>query len=187
MTKIKQENLLFNTLKHHLSIQLAITKEKDERAFYRALLKLGGSQMDVYIGKLQADEIAQECISKLNELQITTYDRYLSLLQLKQGYFSMQLSDKSIWVFRLGNEEERFVHIHPGRNSPHTTRMKASTLKTVLSLLYEGFSEIDLGIVNQIRTEKLDLSPIKKFNFDDGIGKLWKSLKAYQQQTRTNN
>jgi hypothetical protein len=79
-------------------------------------------------------------------------------------------------VLRLGEQENRYVHIHPGRYATHTIRVKAGTLKTAIavSIWKKKFNctEITLALVNRVRKEILYTSPVKSFSADEGLGKL---------------
>jgi hypothetical protein len=87
----------------------------------------------------------------------------------------MRISDKSIWTLRLGNEKKRYIHIHPGRYSPLTIRVKAVTLKTTIAvrvLVEEIDSELpNLKSINEVRTSFLKLPPLKSLSLSSGIGK----------------
>jgi hypothetical protein len=78
---------------------------------------------------------------------------------------------------RLGEQEERYVHIHPGRYSPHTIRVKANTLKTAIALsvwmkVY-NHREINLELLNHVRREILAASPVKSLEGTEGFIKLF--------------
>jgi hypothetical protein len=91
-------------------------------------------------------------------------------------YQLVKLKDKSIWTLGLGADAERYVHIHPGRYSPHTIRVKATTLKTaILVLCSEIIGEIktiETQTINQIRKRYLDEPPLKSFSTASGLGRL---------------
>ena len=79
-------------------------------------------------------------------------------------YKKITLSDSSVWIVKPGNDQNRYLHLHPGKKSPHTVRVRAGTLKTVLALFYFAPSKFDnknLQFVNDVRTRYLNLSPIK--------------------------
>ncbi len=172
--EIALNNFLLNTLKHHFPSQIAFVMEARTEGFYKSLLKLGGSQMDVYLGGLSVQVIMKDCINGLISNGIVSYDNYLEKILQNGGFFTTTISDGSKWVFRLGDQPEKYVHIHPGRYSPFTMRVKANQLKTVLCLLFEGITSIDIDVVNTIRKERLSLSPIKSLNENLGIEALWK-------------
>ena len=80
---------------------------------------------------------------------------------------------------KKGNLAERYIHIHPAKYSKHTIRVRATTLKTVLTLCVNKIPIRDdasqnLQTVNKQRSLFLQLSPIKSLNEkDSGILKLW--------------
>jgi len=69
---------------------------------------------------------------------------------------------------------EKFVHIHPGRYSPNTFRVKANTLKTAIVAeflaLCQDQSPYDIQVVNQARI-RLQLSPV-----DDKISSIYQTI-----------
>jgi hypothetical protein len=66
-------------------------------------------------------------------------------------------------VLRLG-DEERFVHLHPGRWSPATVRVRGNVLKTAFLVLVHvqvhGGDPMDRAVINAVRREHLGLSPL---------------------------
>ena len=144
---------------------------------YKLLLIIGESQMDLYLGLLDPKQIADETIIQLRRLSVNNYtDYYKWLTENGKSYKLMELSDSSVWTLRLGNEREKYIHIHPARYSPLTIRVKAITLKTTIALksLAEGnYSEpLNLKFINEMRTILLKLPPLKSLSSSSGIGKL---------------
>jgi len=86
------------------------------------------------------------------------------------------LIDKSVWTLRLGENTERHIHLHPGRHSPQTIRVKAATLKTAilcLCLVNAGQTEtIETVTINEIRKKYLNEPPIKSFISASGLGRM---------------
>ena len=108
-------------------------------------------------------------LTQLKEKKISSENHYDEWLKNEgKDYKLFELKDKSIWTLRLGETSERYVHIHPARYSPHTIRVKATALKTViLSLCLEGFGElkdIDKESVNIIRKKYLNEPPLKSLS-----------------------
>jgi hypothetical protein len=167
------ENILFNTYKHHL---LSIKKElieANELNFRHILLKIGNSQMDLYIGNMSVEDIKKELVVKLNTLELIDKQMFIKHLQENNFYFSIKLSDESVWVMREGRDEVQYVHIHPARYSINTLRVKANTLKTamVASKFLEK-SEHQLQNINDLRKIYLNLSPIKNIEESQMIVKI---------------
>ena len=170
-----------NCWKHHalfIKNELSnINNELQFRQLHYGLLKIGESQMDLYCGKTSPEEIANQTNNFLTSNFIKTSSEYLKWLR-KNGkdYQSVTLKDKSVWTLRHGDEEERFVHIHPGRYSPHTVRVKALTLKTAICVL--AYSKIkladvfDIKLINEARKEYLNASPLKSVVKEAGLGKM---------------
>ena len=87
----------------------------------------------------------------------------------------IQLRDRSIWVLRSGENQERYLHIHPGRYSPNTIRVKAITLKTAILILsikqLDEIERIDTQLVNDIRRIYLNEPLLKSFLKASGLGR----------------
>lgn len=140
------------------------------------LLIIGESQMDLYLGKLNPKQIADETIIRLRRLGVTNYiDYYKWLTEDGKSYKQLELLDKSVWTLRLGNEKKKYIHIHPARYSPLTVRVKAITLKTTIalkSIAKDNYSEpLNLISINEVRTNLLKLPPLKSLSSSSGIGK----------------
>jgi hypothetical protein len=176
----------FNCWKHHaLFIKKELKSFKSEAQINQlqsTLLKIGESQMDLYHGFYSPEEIANQTIKHLASFSIKNSNEYKRWLY-KNGkeYHTITLKDKSVWTLRSGDEEKRFVHIHPGRYSPHTVRVKALTLKTAICVLafakIKSVTEFDIDLINEARKICLNASPLKSVNKEAGLGKLITLLK----------
>jgi hypothetical protein len=141
------------------------------------MLKTGGSQMDLYIGKYSPQKIYNQILDTLHQNKIFESQQYKNWLLKEEKYYRhIELKDKSIWILRLGDDISRYIHIHPGRYSPHTIRVKATTLKTAVFLLFfEQLGEIksfETETVNQIRRKFLKEPPLKSFASAYGLKRL---------------
>jgi hypothetical protein len=171
----------FNCWKHHagfIKSQTALLQKSkmSKDALRKLLLIIGESQMDLYLGKLNPNQIANQIINNAKGYGAKSYSAYGNwLTEDGKGYKQMRISDKSIWNLRLGNEKKRYIHIHPGRYSPLTIRVKAVTLKTTIAvrvLVEEIDSELpNLKSINEVRTSFLKLPPLKSLSLSSGIGK----------------
>jgi hypothetical protein len=170
-----------NCWKHHAGFvkkqidSVKEIKELDQLKVY--LLKIGESQMDLYFGDHSPVKISEQILDCLHRKKIFSVLLYKERLSKdEKEYQLVELRDKSIWTLRLGDDAERYVHIHPGRYSPNTVRVKATTLKTAIFLLcFEQLGEIksfETESVNQIRKKYLDEPPLKSFSGASGIRKL---------------
>lgn len=171
----------FNCWKHHVgfirkqieSVRKSI--ELEQLKFY--LLKIGESQMDLYFGELSPSEISEHILNALHRVKIFESEQYKNWLT-KDGrnYQLIKLNDNSVWTLRLGEDVSRYVHIHPGRYSPNTVRVKATTLKTAIFLLcFERLGEIksfETETVNQIRIKFLNEPPLKSLSSASGLRRL---------------
>ena len=133
--------------------------------------------MDLYCGKLSPVEIGNQTAKYLVSNSIKNRKKFTDWLdRAGTEYQAFALKDKSIWTLRRGDEEKRFVHIHPGRYSPHTVRVKALTLKSVICVLAylrtQSLPPVEIGLINEVRNKYLDAPPIKSFSKESGLGKL---------------
>lgn len=179
--------VLFHPLKHHLGyIREFISSQYDvEEEQLKAWLRtIGSSQPDLYLGKLTPPQIADETSLYLQQRGALEREAYrLYLLASGSDYRMITLSDGSTWVLRWGLVAERHMHLHPARYSQHTTRVKANVLKTVIAALLAmkrmGITELNLALINRVRTQWLDLAPLKHYKPDEGLGRMINLLIAF--------
>ena len=170
-----------NCWKHHLSFiknQLPRLKTLAKKEIGKALLKIGNSQMDLYLGKLSPKRISLQINAVLKNNKIHNHTAFnLRLKEDGKQYCTLALSDRSVWVLRKGNDAARFVHIHPGRYSPHTIRIKSYTLKTaILFCALPGEDQLNkkemAEAINYLRKKYLDAPPLKDINNSTSLIKL---------------
>lgn len=175
--------VMFNRLKHHAGYirhfinSLDLSACEQVNSLSGELNAIGKSQMDLYTGGLMPRTIAGEITGYLKDARLIGREDYLSWLHgAKHKYREITLSDGSVWVLLPGVETERHVHIHPGRYSPHSIRVRSETLKTAIAAIcysrQHGRPSHDTGTVNEARTKLLGLSPIRDIERGKGIGKL---------------
>jgi hypothetical protein len=133
--------------------------------------------MDLYYGRSMPGEIAGQVIKYLSSIPVKDNEQYAEwLLEKGKEYQILTLNDKSVWTLRSGDEINRYVHIHPGRYSPYSVRVKALTLKTAISALacskIKSASAFDIDLINEARKKILNIPPLKSINNEKGIGKL---------------
>lgn len=170
-----------NCWKHHAGFiknQISsVTSVEEIEKLNSSLRKIGESQMDLYLGKFLAEEVSNQIIKTLKREKIFSFEQYNKWLY-KDGkeYQLITLKDKSIWTHRLSDNEQRYIHIHPGRHSPHTIRVKATTLKTAIMILcFEQTGQIEsinTESVNQIRKKYLNETPLKSLSKASGLKRL---------------
>jgi hypothetical protein len=117
------------------------------------------------------------------------YENFRKWVEQNNGYRLFQLSDESIWTIRISKGNiEQYIHIHPGRYSPLSMRVKSESLKTAIAFWCIKFSmdqkpnkyELNFNntlfktlpnkeTINIIRGY-LNLSPVKKI---DANSKVW--------------
>ena len=163
----------FNCWKHHTGFikeQIeSFTEIKKLDELKKHLLQIGESQMDLYCGIYSTAEISKQIIQILTKRKIIFSGQYQTwLAKEEKKYQLVELKDKSVWTLRIGDDPNRYIHIHPGRYSSHTVRVKAITLKTaILILCYKQIGEIksiETETVNFIRKKYLNEPPIKSFS-----------------------
>jgi len=170
----------FNPYKHHFGFLLEQTeqwKNQDWDVVSEALRSIGQNLIDLYLGHLQVEAVCNECIDFFQKAGISRPGLLKKWLHPRE-YRKIELSDKSMWVIKEGIDNERFIHIHPAKNSPFSVRVRATTLKTVIALMVhnqlpEKEHHLNLQAVNRIRTECLGLSPVKSLTHGKGIARLW--------------
>lgn len=161
---ITSANILLNELKHHRASILRLAEQATADTIARSVSVLGNSQMDVYYGWLDVPALAEEVITQLTDVPLTGEQDYRQWLAEEGGYRKMILSDTSEWILLHGIEPGRYVHLHPARYSPHSMRVKATTLKTAVACMvcYPGNNEPSLEELNLLRSSLLQLSPVKE-------------------------
>lgn len=175
---------VFNALKHHLPvIREMIRRVGEEPALQEeafALLEpIGAPATDIYTGTLAVEQIREEIVAQL-QLQgnFGEADYSVWIMGSGKGYRFLGLSDGSRWLFRLGEKPGRYIHFHPAKYSPLSFRVRGSTLKTAVAvrISFPIEEHPSLKLINQVRQQRLGLSPVKSVAENAGIGKLLRIL-----------
>ncbi len=172
------EPITFNPVKHHYRFLLQqINKWRflEWQEVEEELRAIGNNLLDLYLGDLSTNAICNETLLFFEAHKLLDRETFLKWID-HPGYKKIQLSDESQWVIKKGDDFSRYLHIHPGKNSIHTIRVRATTLKTVIAVKIQLADENGLpplNEVNRIRTEFLNLSPVKNLQQGKGILKLW--------------
>lgn len=162
--------IAFNCWKHHLGFVKNILNKQSinskDNAFINELIQfIGESQLDFYTGNLDVYSISDEIIKHLKSLNALDFTDYQAWIYTEgYDYKCISISDGSNWTLRLGQNNNRYIHIHPSRHSKKTIRIKSSTLKTAFALLfYYGLSNADISIekVNHVRNRFAKLPQLK--------------------------
>lgn len=174
--------ILFNCWKHHAGfikskIQEYRRSDFDFSSFRINLLRIGDSLMDLYLGELLPQEISDYIIELFTLYNIIDRDRFiLWLKEEKKEFREITFKDNSIWTLRLGEQPEKYIHIHPSRYSPHTMRVRALTLKSVILylILDKTSRNIDdnLLFLNNIRKDYLNQPPLKMISSKSALPEL---------------
>jgi hypothetical protein len=146
------------------------------------LIVIGTELMDLYFGAYSPRTIGDGILAQLTSDKHLSLDAYRAWVAAGGGYRILTLEDTSRWVLRMGDEVERYIHVHPGRYSPETCRVKANVLKTaVMALAFAGVyggDPTDVALVNRVRREYLELAPLgRELACDQGIGQVIEHLK----------
>ena len=173
--------VLFNPWKHHQVFILdQIRKFVDLNELHSLglhLKKIGDSTTDLYVGTLNLDDIANITLEILERRDFRNEGSYLNWIKESEGeYRTETFPDGSVWVFKIGYDEGRHVHIHPGRNVPLTVRVKANVLKTAISVnaraLAEGVNPLDIEIINSARREMIGIDPVRFVTLNQELGRM---------------
>jgi hypothetical protein len=172
--------VLFNTFKHHagaLRARIAALAEQGPGALAEMgsrLAVLGSKLMDLYTGNLSPRDISARIIEQLWEAGRLELPAFRDWLARQEEYAVVTFAeDESRWVLRLGDDEVRYVHLHPGRWSPATVRVRANVLKTAFLVLtharIHAVNPMDREVINEVRRDLLGLSPVAD-GPDEGLG-----------------
>lgn len=168
--------LTFNPYKHHLGFlreKIKLWKTQEWEDAEQDIRLIGNNLIDLYYGRLTITEIADEVLSFAEKNALTSPEKLAHWLYPLE-YRKIKFTDDSFWVIKQGTDANRFLHIHPGKYSPFTIRVKATNLKTVVAvkILIGEDPFPDLMAVNKIRVEKLNMSPVKGLEKGRGIARL---------------
>jgi hypothetical protein len=170
--------VLFNAWKHHAGAlrrriaEAARAGPEGLAALAPRLLVIGTELMDLYTGAQSPAEIGAGVVARLRADERLDPDEYRRWLEANRGYRVLALSeDASAWVLRFGEEGGRYVHVHPGRGTPHTRRVRANVLKTAVLALAAaaGADPLDVALINRVRREYLGLSPLPALADEGGL------------------
>jgi len=181
MEDVTPKPILFNCWKHHQGFILQEIRKMgisgDLSQLKINLKKIGNSTTDLYTGQCSVEEITDFTLSVLDEKNIKEEKPYLKWISdTEEEYQTILFPDDSIWVFKIGIEEGKYVHIHPGRNVPHTVRAKANVLKTAIAVnliaLIEHQNPLHTETINKVREEIIHLDPIKFVTLNQELGRI---------------
>jgi hypothetical protein len=172
--------VLFNTWKHHAGAlrdrvaEAARRGDEGLRELAGRLVVLGTELMDLYTGAFTPEQIAEKIVAVLRAEGRLERAAYRAWVEESGGYAVVTLTeDDSRWVLRLGEEGERYIHVHPARWAPQTRRVRANVLKTaVMALAYSaahGGDPLDVRLVNAVRAQYLGLSKVRALADDQGL------------------
>jgi hypothetical protein len=178
-----------NTWKHHagtLRHRISETSRLGEPGLADLageLIVIGSKLMDLYTGRFSPGEIGRMLLDQLVVQDRLEPDAFRAWIESEGGYGMLELEDSSRWVLRAADEEERYVHVHPGRWAPQTRRVRANVLKTaVMTLAHVGIlggDPLDKELVNHVRGCYLGLSPVgRELDGEQGVGEIIETLRG---------
>lgn len=162
--------IALNCWKHHLGfVRNVLAKQsnysKSDTFLHEIVQFIGGSQFDYYLGTLDVNTLSNEVIDFLKSENAFSPKNYKEWLNSEGiDYRCISLSDGSNWTLRLGQGDDRYIHIHPSRHSKKTIRVKSSSLKTAyVFLFYYGLSDSEISIVkvNSVRNKFAKLPALR--------------------------
>ena len=177
---------VFNAQKHHAGFLRNFISEAFRYGLIKAELlnfvqKIGNSMIDIYYGALSIDDVITEIRNQLVAEEHFEKEAFENFINKAPGAFvNINISDTSVWTLLIGNDHECYIHIHPARQSPHTLRVGALALKTALILKIYYSSRIESGdlvfMVNEVRQNFLDESPIKNISYTKNLMRVMKLI-----------
>lgn len=182
--------MLLNTWKHHAA---SLRREIDQTVQAGApaldelasrLIVIGTELMDLYLGRLTPAEIGEKVLAALQDEGRLALPAYRHWLATSGGYVVLTFAeDSSRWVLRLGDEMDRYIHVHPARWAPQTCRVRANVLKTAVMVLVHvgihGGDPTERTRVSAVRAEYLGLAPIgRNISGAEGLGAVMKLLRS---------
>lgn len=174
----------FNIIKHYLTgarelCRKAAKSKEQEHQFLEEMNKTGSNLLDVYTGNLELQDITKDISGQLKKLNAYSREGLNKHLKNKE-YIVLKIIDESHWIVRIGNDENRYIHIHPGRTGKHVKRFHSNAWKTALFMFYLKMAynhEINtLEDINQIRVSHLQLSPMKRLKSNSRIMKAYETI-----------
>src|SRR5262249_18782762 len=173
--------LLFNAWKHHagaLRHHIAAVAGGGAAALGALpgrLLVLGTGLMDLYTGPLAPAGIGERRLAGPRGGGRHGPGGHTGVGGGGGGYRVLEFADdRTRWVLRVGEEKGRYVHVHPGRWTPATRRVRANVLRTAVMVwahvAVHGGSATDVDLVNRVRVQSLGLAPVRDLAGEQGLG-----------------
>lgn len=174
------EPFTFNPIKHHAGYIRAFIELASWGDWGESIKLIGNSLMDLYHGALTVQAVKDEIAGSLQQRDLLESEKYSEWLKAHRGYRIIALSDESVWILRKGEDTSRYIHFHPGRYSPHSIRITANILKTVITTgfcLKNGtIADLSLESINHVRSNILDLSRVRSLKNDQALSKALKAI-----------
>jgi hypothetical protein len=180
--------VLFNVWKHHAGFILDqiqyLSQFEDTTLISSNLKRIGTSTTDLYTGELGVNKACCFTIETLTQMGLRDKGRYLNwILEMEDHFREIMFPDSSVWILRIGIEPDRYIHLHPGRNTAHCRRVKANVLKTAIATCIQAMSlkadPFNIELINDSRKELCDLQPIRFITLNHELGQVinWFAIK----------
>ncbi len=149
-----------NRWKHHAGyirsrIQAAGDGAVTLRDFAAEMVVVGHGLMDLYYGTLTTTAVIEEIRNTLAKKDLLAPGAFEEYVGGNDGWQIATASDGSRWVLRTNDDPEKArIHVHPGKHTPHTIRVRANVLCTAAMALAEsGLTRkpVTLVSVNRVR------------------------------------
>ncbi len=131
--------------------------------FVENLRIIGHSNEEKDFSEERAKEIIEDIKYQLEKLNCYDKNNYMNLIKANNDYYLIELQDKSTFTLLYGGkQEDRYIHLHPARNSNNIIRTSGNALKTVILMERFSIGLNNLKLINEMRKQYLSLSPINK-------------------------
>lgn len=176
--------IVFNLWKHHAGAirrriqDAAALGREGVAALPTAILVLGDGLMDLYLGPLTPAEIAERVMHEVRRQGVASASSFHDWVDAHEGYRVIELADDagSRWTLRASSDAERFIHLHPGRWSPRTCRVRTNVLKTAVMVAAHttafGGDPLNVDLVNAVRSRYLAFAPVQRVSRAEGLGEV---------------
>ena len=165
----------YNRLKHHMADVVEYLAEASSADILKLIESINHNNVDLYSGRYPVEVICRMIISELGKKGVLDKEAYNKWVISGGGYQEIILEDKSVWILSKGEDNTRYIHIHPAKYGPCSVRFKGATLKTVYHLK-SSYQNIpvrpSLELINAARLQ-IGLSPVKRLVLKKGILKCW--------------
>ena len=181
------EPVKLNLFKHHATwlrsfIQAAIARGPSGIDMLPSqTVQIGARTMDMYIGPLTPTEIVEGILNHVELVPHLSREAFATLVAASGGYRNVAFVDGSVWTLRYAEGLTRYLHVHPGRHTPDTQRVRGNTLRVAIMVIahtaIHGGALNDVRVVNEVRRRYLGMHPIGQMDSDAGLASVINMLR----------